>query len=197
MPLYWAVSTLVRRRQLKFFWVFASNWIKDNYIATVVVVVAVRADSAHTQTHMYTHTHAQQSLTLSATNENQSSIKSNWICALLWPRSRCKREREREGGGQSERGITIIICVKEAMIISKARNAWQMMPCGSFTTLSTNRSRGCKARDSGNSSTSEGREGKVYRAQGVRAVVTIITTSKWFSEMLFELFAGNDFYFRK
>lgn len=29
----------------------------------------------------------------------------------------------------------------------------------------------------------------------MRAVVTIITTSKWFSEMLFELFAGNYFYF--
>lgn len=39
--------------------------------------------------------------------------------------------------------------------------------------------------------------GLVCRGQGVRAVVTIITTSKWFSEMLFELFAGNDFYFRK
>lgn len=86
------------------------------------------------------------------------------------------------------------------MIISKARNAWQMMPCGSFTTHSTNRSRGCKARDSGNCALAREageREAKVYRAQGVRAVVTIITTSKWFSEMLFELFAGNDFYFRK
>lgn len=81
------------------------------------------------------------------------------------------------------------------MIISKARNAWQMMPCGSFTMLDAGA--GCKARDSVEWDCGGGAGGYRSVEGTVRAVVTIITTSKWFSEMLFELFAGNYFYFQK
>lgn len=82
------------------------------------------------------------------------------------------------------------------MIISKARNAWQMMPCGSFTMLDALRSR---VQGQGQCGMGLWRGPGGYRSvEGtVRAVVTIITTSKWFSEMLFELFAGNYFYFQK